>query len=54
MIVDNIGTNNQNNINAPSAVNKLSGILKNTLPDDTDMRSGKEQRLKEKLEQTDR
>ena len=42
------------NITTPSAVNKLSGILKNKLPDDTDMHSVKKQRLKERLEQTDR
>ena len=42
------------NITTPSAVNRLSGILKNKLPDDTDMRSLKEQRLNDKSVQSDR
>lgn len=48
MDTNNTENKTRPNITKPSAVNKLSGILKNTLPDDTDMRSGKEQRLKKK------
>lgn len=54
--MDTTNTENKTrpNITKTSAVNRLGGILKDKLPDDTDMRSVKEQRLKEKLEQTDR
>lgn len=54
MIIDNEKTNIAINTHTTSAVNRLSGILKDRLPDDTDMRSVKQQRLKEKLEQADR